>query len=80
MPDLRTHVFEDGYTLQQNMLLRALKMQAEHGMLMTNPRVTGYTSFAKASPEIHFYTIRPFQRPRYRSNDSRELLWAGHSL
>ncbi len=48
MPDLRTHVFEDGYTLQQNMLLRALKMQAEHGILMTNPRVTGYTSFAKA--------------------------------
>ena len=48
MADLRTHVFEDGYTLQQNMLLRALKMQAEHGMLMTNPRVTGYTSFAKA--------------------------------
>ncbi len=48
MADLRTYVFEDGYTLQQNMLLRALKMQAEHGMLMTNPRVTGYTSFAKA--------------------------------
>ena len=48
MADLRTHVFEDGYTLQQNMLLRALKMQAEHDILMTNPRVTGYTSFAKA--------------------------------
>ena len=48
MQDLRTHVFEDGYTLQQNMLLRALKMQAEHGILMTTPRVTGYTSFAKA--------------------------------
>ena len=48
MPDLRTYVFEDGYTLQQNMLLRALKMQAQHGILMTNPRVTGYTSFAKA--------------------------------
>ena len=47
MPDLRTHIFEDGYTLQQNMLLRALKMQ-KHGILMTNPRVTGYTSFAKA--------------------------------
>ena len=43
MADLRTHVFEDGYTLQQNMLLRALKMQAEHDILMTNPRVTGYT-------------------------------------
>ena len=48
MADLRTYVFEDGYTLQQNMLLRALKMQAQHGILMTNPRVTGYTSFAKA--------------------------------
>ena len=48
MKDLRTCVFEDGYTLQQNMLLRALKMQAVYGMLMTNPRVTGYTSFAKA--------------------------------
>jgi len=48
MADLRTHVFEDGYTLQQNMLLRALKLQAQHDILMTNPRVTGYTSFAKA--------------------------------
>ena len=48
MADLRTYVFDDGYTLQQSSLLRALKMQAEHGMLMTNPRVTGYTSFAKA--------------------------------
>ena len=48
MADLRTYVFDDGYTLQQSSLLRALKRQAEHGMLMTNPRVTGYTSFAKA--------------------------------
>ena len=48
MKNLKTYVFEDGYTLQQNMLLRALKMQAVYGMLMTNPRVTGYTSFAKA--------------------------------
>ena len=48
MTDIRTYVFEDGYTLQQSTLLRALKLQAEHGMLMTNPRVTGYSSFAKA--------------------------------
>ena len=41
MADLRTYVFDDGYTLQQSSLLRALKMQAEHGMLMTNPRVIG---------------------------------------
>ena len=46
--DLRTYRFADGYTLQETMLLQALKTQAKYGMLMTNPRVTGYTSFAKA--------------------------------
>ena len=35
-------------TFQQVMLLNALRRQAKTGMLMTNPRVTGYTSFAKA--------------------------------
>ena len=30
------------------MLLNALRRQAVSGMLMTNPRVTGFTSFAKA--------------------------------
>ena len=57
MADLRTYVFDDGYTLQQSSLLRALKMQAEHGMLMTNPRVTGYTSFAKAVNENNIKDI-----------------------
>ena len=37
-----------GLTFQQVMLLNALRRQAKSGMLMTNPRVTGYTSFAKA--------------------------------
>ena len=37
-----------GFTFQQVMLLNALRRQAKTGMLMTNPRVTGYTSFAKA--------------------------------
>ena len=37
-----------GLTFQQVMLLNALRRQAKTGMLMTNPRVTGYTSFAKA--------------------------------
>jgi DNA polymerase III gamma/tau subunit len=37
-----------GYTLQQFLLLQALERQATTGMLMTNPRVTGFTSFAKA--------------------------------
>ena len=46
--DLRTYRFASGYTLQETMLLQALKTQAKYGLLMTNPRVTGYTSFAKA--------------------------------
>ena len=37
-----------GYTLQQFLLLQALERQATTGRLMTNPRVTGFTSFAKA--------------------------------
>ena len=39
---------ESGLTFQQVILLNALRRQAKTGMLMTNPRVTGYTSFAKA--------------------------------
>ena len=37
-----------GFTFQQELLLMALKRQAISGMLMTNPRVTGFSSFAKA--------------------------------
>ena len=37
-----------GFTFQQELLLQALKRQATTGMLMTNPRVTGFSSFAKA--------------------------------
>ena len=39
---------KSGLTFQQVMLLKALRRQAKTGMLMTNPRVTGFTSFAKA--------------------------------
>tara|TARA_R110001592_G_scaffold316179_1_gene592431 strand:- start:266 stop:514 length:249 start_codon:yes stop_codon:yes gene_type:complete len=41
-------IMESGLTFQQVILLNALRRQAKTGMLMTNPRVTGYTSFAKA--------------------------------
>ena len=41
-------IMNSGFTFQQVMLLNALRRQAETGMLMTNPRVTGHTSFAKA--------------------------------
>ena len=46
--DLRTYKFSNGFTMQETMLLMALKIQAATGLLMTNPRVTGYSSFAKA--------------------------------
>ena len=41
-------IMPSGLTFQQVILLNALRRQAKTGMLMTNPRVTGYTSFAKA--------------------------------
>jgi hypothetical protein len=41
-----------GFTFQQELLLKALKRQATTGMFMTNPRVTGFSSFAKAV--LHF--------------------------
>ena len=46
--DLRTAKLPNGLTLREDTLLRALQLQARTGMLMTNPRVTGYSSFAKA--------------------------------
>jgi hypothetical protein len=45
---IATTTMESGYTFQQELLLQALESQATTGMLMTNPRVTGFTSFAKA--------------------------------
>ena len=48
MIDLRTAKLPNGLTLREDTLLRALRLQARTGMLMTNPRVTGYSSFAKA--------------------------------
>jgi hypothetical protein len=48
MKTISETIMPSGYTFQQVMLLNALRRQATTGMLMTNPRVTGYTSFAKA--------------------------------
>jgi len=41
-------MMQSGYTFQQEQLLHALENQVKTGMLMCNPRVTGFTSFAKA--------------------------------
>ena len=46
--DLRTYKFESGLTMRETMLLQALRSQAISGLLMTNPRVTGFPSFTKA--------------------------------
>ena len=46
--DLRYAKLPNGLTLREDTLLRALKLQATTGILMTKPRVTGHTSFAKA--------------------------------
>ena len=45
---IATTVLESGYTFQQEQLLHALENEVKTGMLMCNPRVTGFTSFAKA--------------------------------
>ena len=41
-------MMESGFSFQQELLLQALERQALTGRLMTNPRVTGFSSFAKA--------------------------------
>tara|TARA_R110002012_G_scaffold304469_1_gene507985 strand:+ start:97 stop:354 length:258 start_codon:yes stop_codon:yes gene_type:complete len=41
-------IMETGYSFQQEQLLQALEREVTTGRLMCNPRVTGFTSFAKA--------------------------------
>jgi len=48
MTKIADTIMETGYTFQQELLLKALESEVQTGMLMTNPRVTGFTSFAKA--------------------------------
>ena len=48
MTTIAETIMETGYTFQQEQLLHALENQVCTGMLACNPRVTGFTSFAKA--------------------------------
>ena len=41
-------ILDSGYTFQQELLFQALKREVVSGFLMTNPRYTGFPSFAKA--------------------------------
>ena len=63
-----------GYTFQQELLLQALERQATTGMLMTNPRVTGFTSFAKAV--LNF--INDNKAPKTKNNLYKYLVDNGY--
>jgi DNA polymerase III gamma/tau subunit len=65
---------ESGFSFQQELLLQALERQALTGMLMTNPRVTGFTSFAKAV--LNF--INDKKAPKTCKNLYRYLLDKGY--
>ena len=41
-------IMPSGITFKQELLLKALEREVHTGMLMTNPRYTGFSSFAKA--------------------------------
>jgi len=61
---LADQVLDSGYTFQQELLLQALKREVTTGMLMTNPRVTGFPSFAKAV--LHF--LKDKKAPKTKKN------------
>jgi hypothetical protein len=57
-------ILDSGYTFQQELLFQALKREVTTGMLMTNPRVTGFPSFAKAV--LHF--LQDKKAPKTKKN------------
>ena len=65
---------ESGFSFQQELLLQALERQALTGRLMANPRVTGFTSFAKAV--LNF--INDKKAPKTCKNLYRYLLDKGY--
>lgn len=67
-------VMKSGYTFQQEQLLRALKREVTIGMLMCNPRVTGFPSFAKAV--LNF--INDKKAPRTKKNLYNYLVKKGY--
>ena len=67
-------IMETGYTFQQELLLKALESEVQTGMLMTNPRVTGFSSFAKAV--LNF--INDKKAPRTKKNLYNYLVKNGY--
>ena len=67
-------IMETGYTFQQEQLLHALENQVCTGLLMCNPRVTGFTSFAKAV--LNF--INDKKAPKTKNNLYKYLVDNGY--
>ena len=67
-------MMQSGYTFQQELLLQALEREVKTGMLMTNPRVTGFTSFAKAV--LNF--INDKKAPKTKNNLYKYLVDNGY--
>ena len=63
-----------GMSFQQELLLQALERQALTGRLMTNPRVTGFSSFAKAVLDF----INDKKAPRTCKNLYKYLVEKGY--
>jgi len=69
-------IMQSGYTFQQEQLLHALENEVKTGMLMCNPRVTGFTSFAKAV--LNF--IDDKKAPRTKKNLYNYLVANGYYI
>ena len=74
MSTIAKTIMPSGFTFQQELLLLALKRQAISGMLMTNPRVTGFSSFTKAV--LHF--INDKKAPKTCKNLYKYLVEKGY--
>tara|TARA_R100000988_G_C3998712_1_gene167487 strand:- start:663 stop:911 length:249 start_codon:yes stop_codon:yes gene_type:complete len=74
MSTIAETIMPSGFTFQQELLLLALKRQAISGMLMTNPRVTGFSSFTKAV--LHF--INDKKAPKTCKNLYKYLVEKGY--
>jgi hypothetical protein len=74
MSTIAETIMPSGFTFQQELLLLALKRQAINGMLMTNPRVTGFSSFTKAV--LHF--INDKKAPKTCKNLYKYLVEKGY--
>ena len=74
MSKIAETIMPSGFTFQQELLLLALKRQAISGMLMTNPRVTGFSSFTKAV--LHF--INDKKAPKTCKNLYKYLVEKGY--